>query len=221
VLLNVVAITQAGAKHYSNGNTGVVVSHKTGASARVGAAYATKFQAYIDDLEAAGAEIHALGGVRRGRCSSGHMHPCGKAIDVCQLRRGVVSSRCRLPDRNAIAVIAAKHGLFEGGQWCNHDYGHAQVGVSAPACGTQTVAAKQKRKTRYVSSARRRTSTAGLQPKPEHRRYSNQIQHSESYRLHGEVQNQWGTGPVRLASANQVRRSRYVGGQSYHAYYNQ
>jgi len=27
------------------------------------------------------------------------------------------------------------HGLFEGGRWCNSDYGHAQVGVTAAACG--------------------------------------------------------------------------------------
>lgn len=147
-LLNVVAITQAAAKQKTldaNGNAGVVVSHKTGASARVGVAYAGQFQAYIDDLEANGAEIHSLGGVRRGKCSSAHLHPCGRAIDVCQLRRGVVSSRCRLPDRNSIASIAARHGLFEGGQWCNSDYGHAQVGVTAPACGTTMTASRHKR----------------------------------------------------------------------------
>ena len=36
----------------ANGNTaGVFISGKTGARARVGAAYAARFQAYIDDLE--------------------------------------------------------------------------------------------------------------------------------------------------------------------------
>ena len=36
----------------ANGNTaGLVISHKTGARARVGVAYAARFQAYIDDLE--------------------------------------------------------------------------------------------------------------------------------------------------------------------------
>ena len=35
----------------ANGNAaGMVVSHKTGAHARVGSAYAGRFQAYIDDL---------------------------------------------------------------------------------------------------------------------------------------------------------------------------
>lgn len=155
-LLNVIAITQADAKHRrmdANGNIGVVVSHKTGAKARVGAAYAATFQAYIDDLEAGGAVLFSLGGNRRGRCSSRHLHSCGRALDVCQLRRGVVSSKCRLPDRSALAVIAARHGLFEGGQWCNQDYGHAQVGVTAGPCGT-TLAARRHhhhKRTRYAS----------------------------------------------------------------------
>lgn len=119
----------------ANGNAGVVISHKTGARTRVGATYAWRFQAYIDDLEANGASVRFMGGLRRGRCWSGGKHPCGMALDVCQYRRGVVDGRCHLPSRRSIAVIAARHGLFEGGQWCNSDYGHAQVGVSAAPCG--------------------------------------------------------------------------------------
>lgn len=30
-------------------------------------------------------------------------------------------------------------GLFEGGRWCNSDYGHAQVDVTAAACGERGV----------------------------------------------------------------------------------
>lgn len=110
---------------------GNVTSKKTGATATVGSAYAAKFQAYVDFLEAGGASIRFMGGVRKGRCRSGSLHPCGKALDVCQLRRGVVDRRCNLPDRATIAVIARNAGLFEGGQWCNHDYGHVQVGGTA------------------------------------------------------------------------------------------
>lgn len=115
---------------------GVVVSRKTGARARVGVAYAARFQAYIDDLETKhGARVLFMGGIRPGRCSSSSEHPCGKALDVCQRRRGVVDSRCNLPGRVALGQIAASHGLFEGGRWCDSDYGHAQIGVTAAACG--------------------------------------------------------------------------------------
>ncbi len=121
----------------ANGNkTGVVTSSKTGARARVGIRYAERFQAYIDDLENNyGARVLFMGGMRRGRCSTSSEHPCGKALDVCQLRRGVVDPRCHLPGRIALARIAASHGLFEGGRWCNSDYGHAQIDVTAADCG--------------------------------------------------------------------------------------
>ena len=120
----------------ANGDAGIIISSKTGARTRVGVAYAARFQAYIDDLEKNyGARILFMGGLRPGRCSIFGEHPCGKALDVCQLRRGMVDPRCNLPARVALGRIAASHGLFEGGRWCNSDYGHAQVDVTAPACG--------------------------------------------------------------------------------------
>src|SRR5262249_24378758 len=62
-----------------------VISRKTGARTRV----AARFQAYIDDLEANhGGRVLFMGGIRPGRCSPSSEHPCGKALDVCQLRRG-------------------------------------------------------------------------------------------------------------------------------------
>lgn len=124
--------------------SGLIRSHKTGATAHVAPAHAAKFQAYINDLEAQGASIRFIGGFRRGPCWSGGLHPCGRAVDVCQLARGRVDHRCHLPSRQAIAAIARRHGLFEGGQWCNSDYGHAQVGVTAGACGTNLYSAVQK-----------------------------------------------------------------------------
>jgi hypothetical protein len=136
--------TIATAQHQSraldaNGNTvGVVISLRTGAHARVGIAYAARFQAYIDDLETNhGARVLFMNGIRPGRCSSSSEHPCGKALDVCQRRRGVVDPRCNLPGRAALGQIAASHGLFEGGRWCDSDYGHAQIGVTAAACGNR------------------------------------------------------------------------------------
>src|SRR5262245_49748442 len=126
----------------ANGNLapGVVISRKTGARARVGTRYAARFQAYIDDLENNhGARVLFMGGIRPGRCAPSSEHPCGKALDVCQLRRGVVDRRCNLPGRVALGHIAATHGLFEGGRWCNSDYGHAQIDVTAAACGDRRV----------------------------------------------------------------------------------
>jgi hypothetical protein len=88
------------------------------------------------------------------------LHSCGKAIDVCQLSRGRVDGRCNLPGPRVIAQIASAHGLFEGGQWCNSDYGHAQIGVSAIACGERTLAAKRHRRvTRMESSWSGRNSS--------------------------------------------------------------
>jgi hypothetical protein len=121
-----------------NGNkaAGIVVSAKTGARARVGVAYAARFQAYIDDLENNhGARVLFMGGIRPGRCLPQSQHPCGKALDVCQLGWGKVDPRCNLPDHVTLGRIAAAHGLFEGGRWCHSDYGHAQTSVTAAACG--------------------------------------------------------------------------------------
>jgi len=130
------AAAQPGRPSDANGNpAGLVISSRTGARARVGIRYAARFQAYIDDLENNhGARVLFMGGIRPGSCSPSSEHPCGKALDVCQLRRGVVDPRCKLPERSALGRIAASHGLFEGGRWCNSDYGHAQVDVT-PACG--------------------------------------------------------------------------------------
>jgi len=121
-----------------NGNKapGTVVSYKTGARARVGIAYAARFQAYINDLEKNyGARVLFMGGIRPGRCLPESQHPCGKALDVCQLAWGKVDPRCNLPDRVTLGRIAAAHGLFEGGRWCHSDYGHVQTSVTAAACG--------------------------------------------------------------------------------------
>ena len=120
-----------------NGNSaGTIISSKTGARARVGLAYAARFQAYIDDLENNyGARVLFMGGIRPGRCRPASQHPCGKALDVCQLGWGRVDPRCKLPDRVTLGRIAAAHGLFEGGRWCHSDYGHAQISVTAAACG--------------------------------------------------------------------------------------
>lgn len=121
--------------------TGTVRSGKTGATAQVGAEYRAKFQAYVDELEARGARIKFMGGIRKGHCWSGSQHPCGMALDVCQTARGVVDRSCRLPPRAAVVKIARSLGLQEGGEWCHSDYGHVQAQVSAARCGANLYAA--------------------------------------------------------------------------------
>jgi D-alanyl-D-alanine carboxypeptidase len=136
-----------------NGN---VVSHKTGASARVGAEFAAKFQGYVDAIEAAGGTVYFMGGIRRGHCGLASLHPCGRALDICQVSRGRVDPRCHLPSRHELARIAEAHGLFEGGRWCHSDYGHAQVGETAAACGSRPVtltASARSRRTDRVAAA--------------------------------------------------------------------
>lgn len=117
--------------------TGIIRSAKTGATAKVAPRYAARFQAYIDDLEARGAAVYYMGGIRRGRCSPASQHPCGKALDVCQDWRGHVSGArdCRLPRPAEMAAIAERHGLHEGAVWCGSpDYGHAQVDKTGTNC---------------------------------------------------------------------------------------
>jgi len=110
----------------ANGS-GIVRSAKTGATARVSPKVSAQFQGYVDDLERAGARVLFIGGYRKGACWSGGRHPCGLALDVCQLSRGRVDRRCNLPGPAAMIRIAAAHGLLEGAVWGNSDYGHAQA----------------------------------------------------------------------------------------------
>jgi hypothetical protein len=131
-------------RHHGGGRTvlraprasgaGIVRSGKTGATARVAARYVGRFQSYIDAIEASGARVLFMGGIRRGHCSQRHKHSCGMALDVCQLARGVVDARCGLPAAAAIAAMAVRFGLLEGGIWCHGDYGHAEVAPGARAC---------------------------------------------------------------------------------------
>ena len=115
--------------HYAgHGGSGNVHS-KAGASATVAPQYAAAFQALIDDLEAHGATIKFMGGYRAGTCGQANKHSCGMALDLCQYSRDVVDRRCGL-SRDVVAALAAKHGLFSGGLWCNPDFGHVEAGGS-------------------------------------------------------------------------------------------
>jgi hypothetical protein len=121
------------------------ITSKAGGRASVSPRYAARFQAFVNDLEAHGAVVKFMGGYRSGVCGQANKHPCGMALDVCQLSRGVVARGqvwggrkqpdCRLPDKAEMSAIARAHDLFSGGDWCRpDDYGHVEAGGSV-ACG--------------------------------------------------------------------------------------
>lgn len=147
----------------ANGNsgTGIVISHKTGATARVAVSFAAKAQAVVDDLEQNhGAVIRFMGGYRRGRCASWSLHPCGLAIDLCQTARGRVDPRCHMPSRSVEIQVARAHSAYSGGVWCNQDRGHIQSRETAASCGQTLYSAvatfKSKRhRFKYRHDARR------------------------------------------------------------------
>ena len=136
---------------------GIVRSHKTGATARVSVAFASTAQAVVDDLEQNyGAAIKFMGGYRRGPCASWSLHPCGLAIDLCQLARGVVDGRCNMPSRAIEEKVARAHGAYSGGEWCNNDRGHIQAKETAAPCGHNLYAAVTKFKGTTEVAARHR-----------------------------------------------------------------
>jgi len=145
---------------YANAGT---IRSKAGATASVANKYVSIFQAYINALERHGARIPKgfLGGIRKGRCAvPRHKHPCGMAIDVCQLRRGVVDRRCNLPSPAQIIKIANSVGLTEGAEWTHSDYGHAEIPT-----GNTTMSARHRRTrqvaTRKVAATQRNLPSPG------------------------------------------------------------
>jgi hypothetical protein len=64
------------------------IKSKSGASANVASSAQGKFQALVTWLDAHNYPIKFMGGIRPGKCWSGGMHPCGKAIDINQVARG-------------------------------------------------------------------------------------------------------------------------------------
>ena len=99
----------------ANGNTaGVVISGKTGARARVGIAYAARFQAYIDDLETNhGARVLFTGGIRPGRCSISSEHPWGKrwtyvSSGAVPLTHAAICPAARYSARSPLRTVCSK-----------------------------------------------------------------------------------------------------------------
>lgn len=109
----------------SKSNLVTVTTHKLKKRFRVAAAYAPAFKGFVDDFEQSGGTIRFIGGFRSGHCWTGGLHPCGRAIDICQYSRGVVDRRCHWP-RNT-TQLAHKWGLTDGATWRHGDRGHIEA----------------------------------------------------------------------------------------------
>lgn len=112
------------------------IRSRSGATARVSAAAAPKFQALVDWLDARGYVIRFMGGIRPGRCSSRHMHPCGTALDINQTARGRITRSFPV----GVDDEARSLGLVHGAWWSNQDRGHFQVGGYAGDQGRRRIA---------------------------------------------------------------------------------
>lgn len=103
-----------------------VIHSRSGASARVNSAYASRFLCLIHKLEAVGYRIQFMGGYRHTRIAGTRIwskHASGNAIDINQTARNRVTRR--LP-RNATS-IASSCGLTHGAIWRHPDTGHFEV----------------------------------------------------------------------------------------------
>lgn len=109
------------------------IASSAGRTAKVGARHAAQFQALVRDLEAMGYRIDFMGGWRAsGSCRGCDAHPAGRALDINQKRRNVVTK----PLPADVDAIAARHGLCHGRIWSNPDAGHFEVasGSAAGSC---------------------------------------------------------------------------------------
>lgn len=95
------------------------VKTKSGKSTKVGAAYASNFQGFINDLEGAGYKINSIGGyadrANVNNPSVKSFHAMGAAIDINPGSNPNKSTKTDLPPETG--AIAAAHGLGWGMNW--------------------------------------------------------------------------------------------------------
>ncbi len=124
------AMAPAGTPTSAAGATEVVTS-STGVKFRVAAAHVENFRGFIKDYEAAGGKIGDGGGLS-GRPGNASYHPLGRAIDVNQSSRNIISSG--LPGGiKQEEELAKKWGLRAGSQFRNPDRGHYEVNSAEAA----------------------------------------------------------------------------------------
>lgn len=110
----------------------VQIKTGSGRTAVVAQSAASRFVAFIRDLEGFGYPIQDIGGYAYRRIAGTRRmskHAFGLAVDINQLERDVVSVRM---DRRVVSRLASRHGLVSGGDWRHGDLGHFEVAGSSP-----------------------------------------------------------------------------------------
>ncbi len=105
-------------------NASSIVRSASGATARVSAAHAGKFQCLVSALDRSGYKIDFMGGWRSHGSVARSKHPMGLALDINQTGRNRVTRR--LPA--STTAMASRCGLFHGALWRSADAGHFEVG---------------------------------------------------------------------------------------------
>lgn len=104
---------------------GGIIRSRSGKTARVNPAYASRFQCIVNKLESAGYRIRFMGGYRHTKIAGTRTwskHAIGNAIDINQTGRNRCVGGCpRMPS------AARTCGLFDGSQWRHPDAGHFEV----------------------------------------------------------------------------------------------
>lgn len=115
----------------------VAIRTSSGVRAVVAEKFAARFVGFLRDLEATGYRVTEMGGYSYRRIRGRRIlsqHAFGRALDVNQLARDVVSIRM---DRAQVSKLARANGLCSGGDWPwrvgGPDLGHFEVCGSIPA----------------------------------------------------------------------------------------
>lgn len=112
-----------------------IITSPSGARFSVAAEHADRFQALVNDLEAAGYPIKGdqSGGYNKRNIAGTNMpsqHSFGRAIDV-NWNENARGKPGAIPE-NVALELAKKHGLTWGGTWKNRDDMHFEVADTGP-----------------------------------------------------------------------------------------
>lgn len=107
---------------------------------------APHLEGFVNDLEAAGAPIKAIGGYNPRRIAGSSrwsQHAYGNAIDIDQLGRNRVAVTFGVwawEHSDIIRASARKHGIISGGDWRkNADFGHFEWGGGAEGAASKSL----------------------------------------------------------------------------------